>query len=263
MMFSKSFVTTVMMMIMVILATSAWTSSASSDFLRAPEAEELFANTDGGRSLRYKHGRHRSVTINVDLNVTNLSFQQPFGPFFVMVHNGHIDPIFTLGMPSSKPLQELAENGSPAMLVDMYKNDPNVFFVEAMGGVPAAGKETFTVPVNSRFLRMTVASMAVNTNDCFVALNNQRIYIGDFNSPGYDSGTEENNESCSSIPGPACPMDSGNVASGNGEGVVHIHRGFHGVGDDLSEAGYDWRNPMLRVEIGHSMKSVMAKMKHN
>ena len=100
----------------------------------------------------------------------------------------------------------------------------------------------------------------------FVALNSQRALIGAFNSPGYDSGTEENNERCSSVPGPACPAGSGNEASGNGEGFVHIHRGFFGISDDpadirLSESGYDWRNPMMRVEIDQSMKAVMKKMK--
>ena len=40
----------------------------------------------------------------------------------------------------------------------------------------------------------------------------------------------------------------GNIASGNGEGFVHIHRGFFGKGD-LSQSGYDWRNPMMRVEM--------------
>jgi len=91
-----------------------------------------------------------------------------------------------------------------------------------------------------------------------VALNSQRVDAGVYNSPGYDSGTERNNESCSSIPGPACPRDDPdvpiNAASGDGEGFVHVHRGFFGIGDDgiLGEAGYDWRNPMMRVEISRS-----------
>jgi hypothetical protein len=67
--------------------------------------------------------------------------------------------------------------------------------------------------------------------------------------PGYDAGTEENNELCTSMPGPACAaIDSENVHSGGGEGVVHVHRGFFGVGD-LPQAGYDWRNPMVLVEV--------------
>lgn len=64
--------------------------------------------------------------------------------------------------------------------------------------------------------------------------------------PAYDAGTEENNESCQSIPGPACGA-TGNVASGNGEGFVHVHRGFFGVGGTLPQADFDWRNPIMSV----------------
>ena len=68
-------------------------------------------------------------------------------------------------------------------------------------------------------------------------------------APGYDAGTEENNEDCESIPGPACSASSGNAVSGNGEGFVHIHRGFFGIGGQLSQQGYAWLNPMIRIEI--------------
>lgn len=50
------------------------------------------------------------------------------------------------------------------------------------------------------------------------------------------------------MPGPACPMDSGNAQAPPGEGFIHVHRGFHGVGD-LEEAEYDWRNPVAEVFI--------------
>ena len=75
-----------------------------------------------------------------------------------------------------------------------------------------------------------------------------------FTVPGYDAGTEENNESCSSIPGPACAnVDPNNESSGNGEGFVHVHRGvqgmFEGMPTDLTADVYDWRNPMLLVTV--------------
>ena len=61
-------------------------------------------------------------------------------------------------------------------------------------------------------------------------------------------GTEANNELCANIPGPACDMESGNLEDGPGEGFIHVHRGFHGVAE-LSEANYDWRNPVAEVFI--------------
>jgi hypothetical protein len=67
-------------------------------------------------------------------------------------------------------------------------------------------------------------------------------------TPGLDSGTEENNENCSSIPGPNCTaIAPGNTADENGEGFVHVHRGVIGVGDLPLDT--DWRNPMMRVAV--------------
>ena len=43
-----------------------------------------------------------------------------------------------------------------------------------------------------------------------------------------------------------------NFSDGNGEGFVHVHRGFFGVGGELTAKGYDWRNPMMRVEVSRS-----------
>lgn len=189
----------------------------------------------------------------VKVKVTNQSFQQPFGPFFVMTHNKQNDPLFKVGMESSDALATLAEDGNPVQLVEAYNMSSNVGYVGAMTeGVPYLGGESleFMVPFDMNYPYLTIASMAINTNDCFVALNGVKLEPSAVHqAPGYDSGTEENNELCNSIPGPACDGDSGNKRSLNGEGFVHIHRGFFGVGGELSQAGYDWRNPMMRVEM--------------
>ena len=158
---------------MCIAAALVLTSTNASVLSEYPgNKKSLFddANIDANDQGQRRLGRwyyKQSYTINIDFNVTNLSFQQPFGRFFVMVHNHKVDPLFTLGMPSSEGLQDLAENGSPAMLVDMYKDDPNVLFVETMGEGPlaAGGKTTFTVPVSLKYQYISMASMAVNTND--------------------------------------------------------------------------------------------------
>ena len=64
----------------------------------------------------------------------------------------------------------------------------------------------------------------------------------------YDTciGTEENNELCTHIPGPACADSSGNSNAGPGEGYIHPHRGIHGIGN-ISAAVYDWANPVAVV----------------
>ena len=66
-------------------------------------------------------------------------------------------------------------------------------------------------------------------------------------------GTEENNELCECIPGPACTgmgndeQASNPVCAGNGEGFVHVHRGIQKNGNLTGLE--DWRNPMVRVIV--------------
>jgi hypothetical protein len=118
-------------------------------------------------------------------------------------------------------------------------------------GAPFLLGQEVVIPVwvNEDYPYVTIASMAINTNDAFVAINGMALKPGDrVTSVGYDAGSEENNEQCTSIPGPGCPANSGNTADGNGEGFVHVSRGVHGIGD-LDADEYDWRNPMLLVNV--------------
>ena len=70
-----------------------------------------------------------------------------------------------------------------------------------------------------------------------------------FYSPGYDAGSEANDELCANIPGPTCDGVGASPGVNDGdEGFVHIHRGMHDAGD-LSSAVYDWRNPVARITV--------------
>lgn len=177
-----------------------------------------------------------------------------------MVHNKDVEPLYIRGQQASEELARLAEDGNPGLLVEKYGGLEGVGTVFAHtpgvgGSGPLFGGETTSIDleVSDEYPLVTIASMAINTNDCFVAINSMPLRSGMVvSSPGLDAGSEENNENCNSIPGPACPEGSGNQADGNGEGFVHVHRGFFGVGTDkspLSEKGYDWRNPMMRVVV--------------
>ena len=195
----------------------------------------------------------------ITLRVTNLSVRQPMSPFFIMTHDDSIAPLFTFGSPSSEPLALLAENGDPGPLVELYEGEDGVgeAFVFARnppygGSVEGGGPNAFNIeiPYDSRYPYITIASMFINTNDCFLAINGMKLSRGDvLYLPGLDSGTEVNNELCNSIPGPACAgIDGGNERSGDGEGFVHVHQGFFGIGD-LADGRYDWRNPMAQVIV--------------
>jgi len=178
--------------------------------------------------------------------------RQPLSAFFVMVHNRRVR-VYDFGEPASEALARLAEDGDPQPLVDMFDGQPGVFSATVHNeGAPYDGGETTTIEIvaNRNFGYLTIAAMAINTNDMFVSLNGvipRRRTT--FFSNGLDAGSEENNELCESMPGPACiNINATNIESGNGEGFVHVHPGFHGVGD-LAENRYDWRNPMMRVQV--------------
>ena len=189
----------------------------------------------------------------VTLKITNLSYKQPFSAMFVMVHNADAIPLFTLGTPAAVNLQILAENGDPTPLAQTYAKGEGVFFsgIYKEGAPWNGGADIFiTIPYRPLFPFLTIAAMAMNTNDGFVALNGIRIIPNlVITGPMYDAGSEINNEQCSSIPGPACPLNSGNVRAGRGEGFVHVHRGMHNLTVDIPAAIYDWRNPVIRVEF--------------
>jgi len=180
-----------------------------------------------------------------------------------VVHNDDTPPLFVAGQPASSELAILAEDGNAGPAQQLFESQPGVLSSTIEGGATPGATLKLKVYVNDDYPLVTIASMAINTNDCFVALNAVRVREGDFyRLPGYDSGSELNDELCTNIPGPACGPNSGN---GNepGEGFVHIHRGFQGINvgrDDLSEnelsasgaplgVNYDWRNPMVSVVV--------------
>lgn len=182
------------------------------------------------------------------LEVTNLSFNQPFSNFFVMVHSKDVQPIFYAGRAASNQLADLAQDGNPQPLVDLYGFHKEV---ASVGDISNGNMRTFTIrlQVSSQYNYVTIAAMMMNTNDGFVALNSVRAIPGRlFLEPAYDAGTEANNEQCNSIPGPACDASSGNENPEDGEGVVHIHRGIIG-GADLDVGEYSWLNPVMQVLV--------------
>lgn len=189
------------------------------------------------------------------LTIVNESFNQPFSGFFVMVHNSETEPLYRRGQPSSDALATLAEDGNPGPLVDYYSaNNDGVLSAGIFNsGAPYFGGETLQieVEVTDYYPLVTIATMAINTNDCFTSINGARLYSGQvLDLPGLDAGSEENNEQCNSIPGPGCAdISSDNVRSLNGEGFVHVHRGFFGIGSLPNAIRYDWRNPMMRVVV--------------
>ena len=185
--------------------------SVKEELKGAKEGVRELKGGGGGKSADYDDDGYARDTDTITLKITNLSYLQPFGPMFVMVHNADAIPLFTLGTEPSVNLQILAETGDPTPLAEVYANAEGVFFsgIYTEGSPWMGGNDIFiTIPyLGDLFPYLTIASMALNTNDGFVALNGVRI-IPDLiiTGPIYDAGSEVNDEDCRSVPGPACPQ---------------------------------------------------------
>lgn len=195
-------------------------------------------------------------TREYEVTVTNLTRGQQFTPILVASHRVGVK-LFEFGQPASAELEALAENGDTAPFSTALGGNPDVLNVTNSGGLLDPGQSvTVRVKTNGRFDRLSVASMLIPTNDGFFALNgvagpdgerSRTLYSG-----AYDSGSERNDESCTSIPGPFFEEcggpGGGGVPNGGEEGFVHVHAGIHGIGD-LHAAQRDWRNPVARIVV--------------
>lgn len=186
-----------------------------------------------------------------EVTITNLTRAQVFTPILVASHRKGVN-IFELGAPASDELATIAEDGNPGPLAASLEANHKVIDVQNSGDLLMPG-HSVTVNVSAKHgaKEVTVASMMIPTNDSFIALNGVKAPKRDkarvYYSPGYDAGSEPNDESCLNIPGPVCG-GVGHSPEAGGEGYVHISAGIAGIGD-LSPETYDWRNPTAKIVI--------------
>lgn len=191
----------------------------------------------------------QAQSTTVEVTIVNLTPGQIISPPLVITHNADFQ-LFDLGAEASPGLAALAEDAETAPLIDEIDDDPNVFDIQvAVDGIPPGGSRTVEIEATSEFRYVSVAGMLVTTNDTFFAARALRIGSGKGSSalsPGYDAGSEENNEDCAFIPGPPC--GNAGVGTPTSEGFVHINSGIHGIAS-LSAAEFDWRNPVASVSV--------------
>ena len=185
------------------------------------------------------------------VTVTNLTRGQQFTPILVVSHTAGVK-LFELGDPASMELEILAEGGATGPLESLLLGmSRQVLDTDVGGGLLDPGdSKTMTVDTAGRANRVSVAAMLIPTNDAFFAVNGVRGPNGNQElvlfSPAYDAGSEVNDESCTTIPGPVCGGVGYDPA--RGEGPIFVHAGIHGIGE-LETADFDWRNPVARISI--------------
>lgn len=187
------------------------------------------------------------------VTITNLTYSINFTPVLVASHRRPVS-IFEPGAPASDDLSAIAEGGDIGPLTTTLNHDDDVVDVQSSVGLLGPGQSVTVVVSGDRGAKyISVASMMLPTNDGFIGLNSMKVSRrGEtvFYSPGYDAGSEANDELCVNIPGPTCAGAGPSPGSGNpgDENYVHIHRGTQGIGD-LDAGRYDWRNPVARISV--------------
>ena len=184
------------------------------------------------------------------VTITNITRGVSFTPILAITHKaGH--PLFNLGDAASDELAAIAEGGDTAPFSEKLLNSGMAYGAASSSGLLAPGASvSIMVAADGDFEYLTVASMLLPTNDGFIAVNGMKLPDGKktkvMYSPGYDAGSENNDELCASIPGPFCKGEA--FSAGQGEGYVHIHGGIKGIAD-LDAANYDWRNPVAKITV--------------
>ena len=189
---------------------------------------------------------------NYHVTITNLTHSITFTPVLVASHRRPVT-VFELGTPASDDLRALAESGDVVPMTDTLKGDSDVVDVQNSGGLLLPGKSVTVIVSAAHGAKfISVGSMMLPTNDGFIGLNSAGVSkrgSATYFSPGYDAGSEMNDQVCTSIPGPTCGGEGPSLgADPENEGYVHIHRGMQGIGD-LEVGVYDWRNPVARITV--------------
>ncbi len=196
-----------------------------------------------------------------NVTVENLTNAQPLSPIAVIAHQSAYE-MFTVGSAASVSLEEMAEGGDNTAL--LAEADADVMVVATTSGGAAigpAGRETVSIDLldSDRVgLRISIATMLVNTNDAFTSLNTavDTMAVGDvltFNSVAYDAGTEADTEMATNIPGPAGGGTGFDAARNDQADRVVMHSGIVSQDDGLTTSDlteqHRFDNPVARISI--------------
>ena len=186
------------------------------------------------------------------VKITNLTPGQTFTPILAATHNGSAS-IFLPGTQASPELATLAEEGNFMPLKMALEGMSSVMAVQNTVGLttPAVTRDIMIMG-GGGYDRLSLVSMLIPTNDAFFGVDTMLPYDGGTKvvyGYAYDAGTEMNDESCASIPGPhpECGGMGTHDAGGAGEGAITISNGVLGHGDFGRD--HDWKNPVVRITI--------------
>jgi Spondin_N len=202
------------------------------------------------------------VMVEYEVSVVNLTAEQPLSPLAIVAHSDGYE-LFSIGLPATVGLENLAEGGSNAEILQEAQEEDSV--ITTVGGdapVGPGGTDTLTVSVeegDAGELMLSIVTMLVNTNDAITAARaidvstlgvDESITV---ETISYDSGTEANSEAAGTIPGPADSGEGFNETRDDISDQVTAHAGILSADDGLAGSvltqQHRWDNPVARVRI--------------
>ena len=202
------------------------------------------------------------------ITITNLTAGQPLTPPILVTHTIRTG-MFEVGEAASEGIQEIAENGNGAPLLEALSDDSQVHEVVAgmaplvpandPGNTGFESSETFTITAHGRARYLSFASMLICTNDGFTGLDSVRLpnHKKTVYSVSYDARTEKNTEDFADMV-PPCQgligVSTGDMGMGESDpnlaedGIVIPHAGING-GIDLFPEVHGWGDPVAKIEI--------------
>jgi len=196
-----------------------------------------------------------------EVSVTNLTNHQPLSPLAAVIHTMGYHPM-QVGMPASVGLEKLAEGGETGDFLAEARAQTGIVHQTKAGNAPIAPGETATLvlEINAKMEmpRLSLATMLVNTNDAFMAVNAHALadlMVGDsmkFMTIAYDAGTEANTESAGTLPGPVDSGEGYNVERESRDQVT-AHPGVvtrdDGLADSVLDESHRFLNPVAQVRV--------------
>ena len=186
-----------------------------------------------------------------EITVENLTTTQPLSPPLAVVHKKGVK-VWKRGAIASHGVAALAEGANNSVIENALPKLKGVrsATTEVRAPIGPGASATFTVTTKSRFNRLSLLMMGVNTNDMFTGVSSLRLHriknMRMLNKRAYDAGSEANNQLMSHIPGPCC--DNGMVRDPEGN-VIRMHPGIQDEVGDLTAAAYGWSGPVAKITI--------------
>lgn len=195
-----------------------------------------------------------AMSYEFTVQVTNLTNAQPLSPIAAIAHSEGM--LWQIGEPASAALELMAEGGDNS---ELLATDFAMASSSAESPLPPGEQVTIMLSTEQLdSLKISLATMLVNTNDAFTGLNaidvsslavNESLSRTSF---AYDAGTEANSEAAGTIPGPA---DSGEGYNEMRDDIdrVAMHPGVVSQNDGLTNSvltsQHKFDNPVARFTI--------------